>query len=138
MQLKIYKIKPDHIRFLYGFVKSGEKGIRTKINLPYPEPFDYLDDNEKEYNPEFIDRLINFCNEFTGEKEALLRIVEGGIDDICELSENCGKRKPSCEGRGQSVDTQLVKELFGLTPSKRGCYRVSDVVEKMQRVRDSS
>ena len=138
MSVKIYTLKPDHLIFLYGFITKGEEGIRTGVNSPYPEPFAYLDDTEKKYNPEFIDRLVNFCNEFIRDKGALLRVVEGGLDDVCRLSANCGKRRPSCEGRDHFLCTRKVKYAFGLTSSKRGCYRVSDVVEKMKRVRDAS
>jgi hypothetical protein len=138
MPVKIYELKPHHIKFLYGFVLEGEEGIRTDVNSPYPSPFAYLDNPEEKYNPEFIDKLISFCNEFISDKEASLRVVDGGIDDICRLSANCGKRSPSCEGIDYPWCTRIVKDVLGLTPSKRGCYKVSDVVEKMKRVRDAS
>ena len=136
MPVKIYELKPHHIKFLYGFVKKGEEGIRTDVNSPYPELFTYPDNPEGKYNPEFIEKLIIFCNEFISDKEASLRVVNGGIDSVCRLSANCGKRSPSCEGRDYLEYTQEVKELFGLKPRK--LYKVSEVVEKMKRVRDAS
>jgi hypothetical protein len=138
MPVKIYTLTPHHIIFLYGFVKKGEEGIRTDVNSPYPEPFAYLDDTEKKYTPEFIDRLVSFCNEFVGEKEALMRVVDGGIDDVCRLSTNCGKRNPSCEGKDHFRRAKIVKYVLDLKHSKKRFYRVSDVVDRMQRVRDSS
>lgn len=136
MPKKIYRLKPHHIEFLYGFVLKGEEGIRKDINSPYPEPFTYPDIPEEKYSPEFAESLIKFCNEFINNKEALLKVKNGGIDDICLLGKGCNKRKPACEGKENYESVKKINVLFGLRPSKKKCYRVSDVVEKMQKLKN--
>jgi hypothetical protein len=135
MTEKIYRLRPHHIVFIYGFVLKGEQHIRDDVNRPYPEPFGHLNESKEDYSPEFIDALMSFCSEFVESRGAKLKIVDGGIDDICKLGGGCNRRMPECREAEDSCSTEKISALFGLK-SGRKKYEVKDVVEKMKVLKD--
>lgn len=97
MAVKVYRLKPHHVLFLYDFILGGEEAARARLNNVSHYEFEvaYLEaeDVPRKYSQEFIDKAMEYLNGLASTSEGDLEVVDG-IDDLCSLG--CNKLRPHC------------------------------------------
>ncbi|MFH0928845.1 MAG: hypothetical protein V1818_00650 [Candidatus Aenigmatarchaeota archaeon] len=126
MEAKLYRLRPHHINFLYGFILEGEETIRKKINEPYLSKLDQKNDSEQvEYDEETVNKVIEYCKEVVNNGDGWLETVEN-IDDICSF---CNKRRESCEEDDEQNIITWMNDKFGI--DKGEIHYLPSVIKQM-------
>jgi hypothetical protein len=131
--MKVYRLRPHHIDFLYGFILNGEETSRGGINSPDPDYMKAFDNESvpKEYSKEMVDALMSFCKKLTKSKDSYIKVVNG-IDDICVLG--CNRKRPECKEKDDYDTVKKIRLMFGLNVGEK--CSTPNLIGKMKELKE--